>query len=133
MKIYSDTLTPQDLYVATPEGVDVTYGYPVSARLRSRRFDHVRLSTEHGNRWPNGGNQGGGRAAYNSGQVASPRAATYDEHGEWMAALYERDPYMILIGIERYESASDFHAKTHGRYEGRALELTRAANREHLA
>jgi hypothetical protein len=50
-----------------------------------------------------------------------------------MAALYERDPYMILIGIERYESASDFHAKTRGRYESRALELTRAANREHLA
>jgi hypothetical protein len=59
MKIYSDTLTPRDLYDALPPGVDVNYDAPVSARLRARRFNHVRLSTEHGNRWPNGGQYGG--------------------------------------------------------------------------
>lgn len=116
MKVWTDVLTSGDLWAACPAGVDVQADAPVSARLRANRFEHVRLSTEHGNRWPNGGQYGGGRAAYDSGSVASPRAATYDEHGAWMARLFARDPNAIIDGIVRYDGEADFHRQTNNRY-----------------
>ena len=91
MKLYSDTLTLSDLEAAAPSGCYLVAN-PASGRLRKNVWEFRLLNHEpRRNGW----------------------AATYDEHGEWMSALYAQDSRMI---VGPYKDYSDFHTKTRNRY-----------------
>lgn len=105
MKVYSDSLTQRDLDAAS----NIPAYYPEVkrewvGRLRERAYD-VRL-VGSSNRWRNSGVYG----------AESTRSATHDQHGEWMARLFEVDPDAIIVGDSRYEGRDDFHAQTEYRY-----------------
>jgi len=112
MRIHSDRLTRQDLYSATEgiEGVWVDGAIETGSRSRARGFT-VKLAAEpqKGRRRRNTGNYG----AEDGGYPIQVAAATYDEHGRWMAELFERDPDAI---ITYYSGRDDFHEQTDGKY-----------------
>jgi hypothetical protein len=96
------------LYEAGLTGVYMDTRKVFASRKRPNGFD-VTLFAEPGQdrngkkrRHKNSGNYGAGYSY----------AATYDEHGWWMAKLFEKDPEMVL---DRYDGAQGFHRMT--RYE----------------
>jgi hypothetical protein len=98
MRIHSDKLTTDDLYLCTPCGVHaevMTIGRP---RKRLRGWN-VGLWSEHGTRSRNSGQYGAG----------TDKAASWDEWGLWMNALYAIDPD-ALIGP--YKSLPHFREVT---------------------
>jgi hypothetical protein len=99
MKVYSDILTREDLYVALPADVyaDVRN---INTRKRARGWEvHLEgLGARH-TRKRNSGNYGAGHEM----------AATWDDHGVWMAALYEIDP---LAQIACYSDRDNFYEST---------------------
>lgn len=104
MKVYSDKLTRADLYGALPgpslylEATEIR-----GARVRSRGWT-VRLEALRGaGRFRNSGQYG----------AESTRAATWDEHGEWMAALFAIDPD---ARIAVYDGRAEFERVTKGEY-----------------
>ncbi len=101
MRIYSDVLTAADFYIAIEDGGDVFVDEVTEkgARKRSRRFD-VYLEAMPGK---------GRRARHNRPGYA----ATYDEHGFWMAELFRVDPDAI---IAYYDGVDDFNRQTKGAY-----------------
>lgn len=102
MKLYSDTLTTADLYACLPSDVDIA-----SLRTMKRprkRANGWEVSLEgFGARHTRRSNSGDYGAGYTM-------AATWDDHGVWMAALYDRDPDAIFAGY--YDNRDDFYAKT---------------------
>lgn len=93
MKLYSDTLTPADLYAACPKGVRVAI-LEVHPRPRKRR---------------NGYDVGlAGTSPYSS-QLTGEKAATWDEHGIWMDRLFDKDPQMI---VATYNGRDEFIEQT---------------------
>ena len=110
MKIHSDTLIIDDLYDNLPPLVWLDC-IPVGSRKRDHGFV-VSLS------YRGQGGKGTGRRRKNSGWAGGDSgnlAATWDEWGVWMAALYNIDPDAI-IGNYRYRE--DFYAQT-SRYQPR--------------
>ena len=103
MKIHTDKLTREDLYAHLPVGVGLDL-VPVGSRKRGQGFV-VSLS------YLGQGGRGSGRRPKNSGCAGSPRtfAASWDEWGIWMAALYEIDPDAI---IGTYKDRGDFYGTT---------------------
>ena len=101
MRLYSDTITRADIFRCLPANVGaevMTIRNP-----RKSRFGYVVTLDYYGpesRRWKNSGMYGadGGRPA-----------ATWDEHGVWMAALYELDPGMR---IANYADRDDFMRQT---------------------
>jgi hypothetical protein len=85
---------------------------------RSRRFEHVRLCSPvprgKGKRYRL--NPGADARSHGRARAAGNYAATYDEHGEWMAEVFERDPEARIVGYEDYRGRDDFHEKTGGKY-----------------
>lgn len=112
MKIHSDVLTYADLLDAVKIArVDFGRCDEKGSRSRARGFD-VTLTGESRRR-PN--DQGkGDRDAY---------AATWDQWGVFLAALFDRDPKMVT---PYYEDAKDFAIKTDVRF-GRALTIQTTA------
>jgi hypothetical protein len=115
MKVYSDILTEQDLRVALAEAVNTcTPGHcgferlaPLPRpRLRSRGWDV--LLHRAGGRPFNTGKRG---SEYSERTGAG--AASWDDYGRWLAALYELDPAM-RAGY--YLSRENFHLSTDGKY-----------------
>lgn len=110
MKVYSETLTMADLHSACPDGIELMDG-AVLIDKRSRRFEGVRLCSpvarKISKRRPNTGTWGADRAHY---------CATWDEHGAWMAELFERDPSARIMGYADYRDREDFHQQTGGMY-----------------
>lgn len=103
MKVYSDTLTKNDLLDALPRGVSLHVCDPIGApRIRSRGWT-VQLRCWGSNRHVNTGNYGAGEQG----------AASWDDHGRWMAALFARDP---AARIADYDGAEDFDRSTDGAY-----------------
>jgi hypothetical protein len=111
MKVYSKTLQTCDLWAACPDGLEMLDGLELIDGPRSRRFEHVRLCSPV----PRGK---GKRYRLNGGNIGALEAyaATYDEHGEWMAEVFERDPEARIVGYEDYRGRDDFHEKTGGKY-----------------
>jgi hypothetical protein len=108
VKLYSDTLTGADLNDALPRGVGIetlSIGRPRNAA----RGWTVRLYCYGNRRLRNSGRHGA--------ESQGPPAASWDQHGEWMAALYDRDPH---ARIGPYTGRDDFHTKTDGAYLARA-------------
>jgi hypothetical protein len=114
VRIRTDLLTAADLRECAPPGVTVQTGTRTSARQRAYAFEGVRLRTGHGDRWPR--DPDGTRPTYDRGDVAAHGCATYDEHGEWMARLFERDPRAIVYGLVKYDGRDGFHEATGDRY-----------------
>lgn len=93
MKIYSDKLTQRDLFEALPREVDIAV---LETHARPRKRCHgweVSLT---------------GSSPFRS-QMSGQRAATWDEHGLWMAELYRRDPNAV---IGHYKTMDDFINQT---------------------
>jgi hypothetical protein len=102
VKLYSDTLTAADLHAAANLPA---YGVELVTIQRPRVRKHgwtFRLWGSSG-RWRNSGQHGAERE----------RATTWDQHGEWMARLFDKDP---AAKIGPYNGCDDFHAQTQGKY-----------------
>lgn len=114
MRIHTDKLSTNDLYAATPAGVDIDECMQHGSRSRERAYE-VRLIV-----W-NGGKGTSHPYRRNSGQYGADRngyAATYDEWGYWLDALFDLDPKMIA---GPYKSRADFYEKTWGKYDRQAV------------
>jgi len=96
VKVWSDTLTTEDLYAALPADVTIANLRELrSPRKRSRGWE---IDLEgHGERHT--------RRSYDGERYA----ATWDDHGAWFVALYERDPDALLAW---YASRADFYVQT---------------------
>lgn len=105
MKVYSDSLTYDDLIGSLPDRVHLDECVAIK---RSRVRQHgwtIQLSgtsTRHRN-----------SGVYGAATWKAP-PATYDEHGIWMARLYDIDP---KARIACYRDAKDFRLSTKGRFE----------------
>ena len=109
MKLYSDTLTTDDLYACLPRDVGIAEIREMrQPRKRARGWE---LSLEGlGGRHTRRSNSGG----YGAGDRY---AATWDDHGVWMAALYDRDERALFAGY--YNGRLDFYLKTAHEHERR--------------
>ena len=104
MKLYSDILTSEDLDAALPAGVGIRKVTRISTRQRLRCWEvFLEGRTAAHTRKTNSGTHGAG----------SYYAASYDDHGEWMAVLFDIDPAAI---ISHWKGRDAFHAGTKGAY-----------------
>lgn len=105
MKIHSDILSPAQIHRATTaagmRGVDAEV---TSHGSRSRRASFNVSLTGTSNRWTNSGQSGAG----------AEHAATWDEWGMFIQALYEIDPQALIGQYGTYET---FALCTFGRFE----------------
>lgn len=116
MKVWSKTLTRMDLEDAAARvnrefpGCALYLGEGLSLHEgpRVRRFDGVTLRSHFGIHKPNPGTGGGGW----NGELA----ASWTEHGWWMARVFERDPDAIVRGVIKYDGAQHFHEATSSRF-----------------
>lgn len=93
MKVYSDTLSYRDLREALPKGVEIAVS-EIIQRPRKRQNGWIISLT--------------GSSPYVS-QMSGLKAATWDEHGLWMAELYRRDPEAV---IGHYKTRQQFIDET---------------------
>lgn len=108
MIVHSDTLTRDDLYACLPADVMIADIRELrNPRKRARGWEiHLEGYGSRHTRRRNSGYYGAtevdaiGHYGY---------AATWDDHGVWMAALYEIDP---LAAIACYANRDDFYEKT---------------------
>ena len=102
MKVYSDTITRADLFDCLPGDVSAEVIEIRHARKRAHGFtvSLEGIGDRHYRR-KNGGNYG----------ASSPgvMAATWDDHGVWMARLYELDPDALIAD---YAGRDDFERQT---------------------
>lgn len=121
MRLHSSTLTRDDIAAATRAAGMTGVHAEISthgSRVAARGFEVKLFGTSP--RMPNTGRYGGGR-------YGGDTAATWDEWGMFLAALFDLDPAMIVGpgGRPAYADAAAFHAATCDRYR----ELT--ADRQH--
>jgi hypothetical protein len=103
MKVYSDTLTRDDMLDALPKGVSLDECEPIqNPRVRTHGWN-VRLRRWGSSRHVNSGNYGAGEQG----------AASWDDHGWWMAELFERDP---SARIANWDGRESFNVGTEYRY-----------------
>jgi hypothetical protein len=108
MRIHTDQ--PRSaLYECLPRGVDLDGASVHGSRKRPHAFE-VSLVVWDGGK----GTSHPRRRNFSSSIGKEGYAATYDEWGYWLAALYELDPMMIA---GPYKSRSDFHAQTQCAYD----------------
>lgn len=104
MKIYSDILTTADFTPCLPDSrFYFEHLRPLEKVLLRARGWEVLIGRQGSRRRFNTGTHGAGCEG----------AATHDEWGEFLAALYEKDPDMRA---GHYRSKGDFHATTGNRY-----------------
>lgn len=101
MRIHTDTLTARDLYASLPEGVYLNVTEHGS-RQRARAFEVTLYLYEKDDLHRRFGNSGG----YGASDLV---AATWDEWGIWLEALYELDPVLFC---NYYPSYLDFVSST---------------------
>ncbi len=108
MKVYSDSLTRIDLLDALPRGVTLDTCDPIERpRVRARGWN-VQLRRWGSSRHVNTGMYGAGEQG----------AASYDDHGEWMAALFAKDRE---ARIAYYDGLDDFERATNGKFAKEAV------------
>ena len=113
MRVHSDILTTTDIHTAARaagRGV-LAYVLPGGSRSHARAFD-VKL-TGTSSRRPNPGAGNGQR------DDADSYAATWDEWGMFLAALYAVDEAAVWgsVGCPIYADAASFHYQTGDRFE----------------
>lgn len=110
MKIYSDVLTPDDIRANTPDRVYANVAEQGS-RKRARAF--IVYLEYLGEKAKGDGRTRRVNTPGTAGGLDSPlvgsTTATYDEHGEWMAKLFDIDPDAIIAS---YDGRDDFLAQT---------------------
>lgn len=106
MKVYSDVLTYASMRYLSGDGLYYDTLESLT-RPRLRRYGYRVLAYGHSNRWKNSGNRGAG----------NEHAATWDDHGRWMARVFREDPKALIVACGRYDGAEDFHTKTKERYK----------------
>lgn len=116
MKIYSDTLTADDIYAAMWRA-RVTLDVPLylhsidelpRVRLRARGWQ-VKLANSASWRTFNPGN--------GNSRERERGAATYDQWGQFLAELFAADPHARANGYSIYEGLDGFNAVTGNRYQ----------------
>ena len=121
MRIHSSVLTAKDLHSAIGEA-----GLPTAevwvetltqhrSTKRERAFE-VRLAATQG-RDRNGKARRPRNSGFYGAESGGPylKAATYDEHGYWMAVLFAKDPEAI---VGPYKGVSEFNQMTRYKYDG---------------
>ena len=107
MRIHSDIIKREDLYNALPNRHLYLRATEHGSRSRAYAFEcgleYLGPKNAKHKYWKNSGKCG----------AANVLAATYDEWGEWLLALFEIDPDAIC---GNYRGVRDFHDKTHGKY-----------------
>lgn len=104
MKVYSDKLTREDLFGALPTDVYANVRDIPKVRVRTHGWDVSLkgLGARH-TRSVNSGEYGAG---YH-------KAASYDDHGEWMMRLFDIDPD---ARISWWKDRADFMRGTENKY-----------------
>lgn len=119
MRVYSHTLTMADLERAAARlGLQLVDGAELYEGPRTRRFDRVRLTSEAARAVPTSWQTIAaldGRYPMYAGHRRHHHA-TYWEHGEWMAELFDLDPTARIVAAKLYEGRDSFHAQTHGEF-----------------
>jgi hypothetical protein len=96
-------VTDADLYVAAVKaGVDLQRQTRHGSRSRDRAYDVILSGSSP--YWANSGGYG----------ADGFKAATWDEWGWFLAHLFEVDP---SVRTRDYADASNFHRKTHNRFQ----------------
>lgn len=103
MRAYSDFLTASDLRNAVPGGCTLELLTIDAPRVRRHGWD-VKLRRPASARHENTGRYGAGAEG----------AASWDDYGVWMAALFALDP---AFKIANYDGREDFEAQTDGAYQ----------------
>ena len=106
MDIHSDVLTKQDLWAELPAGLYLEVSEHGS-RSRARKFK-VGIAANHGTD-AHGIKRAFARNTGNYGGGGYDRAATWVEWGDWMVALFKRDP---AARIGYYEGPASFVEQT---------------------
>ena len=102
MRVYSDTMAEMALYAEAPKGC-IADVYAMPAPKKRKKGWTVKLWRRGSRRHANTGTRGAGEIG----------VASYNDYGWWIAALYRHDPEMAF---GPYESETDFHEKTLGKY-----------------
>lgn len=106
MRIHSDILAPSDIHRATVAAGMRGVAAEVSTHgSRKRRTAYDVILTGTSTHRPNGWYRDRDESAY---------AATWDEWGMFLSALFEQDPDMVT---PYYADANDFHIKTGDRFK----------------
>jgi hypothetical protein len=118
MRIHSDVLIMANFYGATKAAklspdVWVEDFSQHGSRKRSRGYE-VRLAAEAGRDYKGTARRPRNSGSYGAEDGTYQKAATYDEHGKWIAELYKVDPEAI---VGPYKNAEDFHSKTRYAYD----------------
>lgn len=105
MKLYSDHLTPLDIYRHTPPGTFVDECEAIR-RPRLRKFGwKVKLGSTTSRRYRNSGTHGA--ATWES------NPASWDDYGHWLSKLFDVDPNARL---GPYTGRAHFHESTDHAY-----------------
>lgn len=108
MKIYSDKLTAGELSMALSDAGGILYFAKYerifNTRVRAHGWNLLLGRLDSRRRFNTGGKGAGERGA-----------ASRDDWGRFLAALYERDPNMA-VPTGRYTCREDFHAETRYAY-----------------
>lgn len=113
MRIHTDLIYDNHLLRAldstglTTDGVWLETCDQHGSRSRARAFN-VKLAAT-----PRDGRRRRRNFATRLGDDVNTVAATYDEWGIWIRALFKVDPEAI---IGQYKGVDDFHTQTHGRF-----------------
>jgi hypothetical protein len=101
MRVHSDILTEQDLYRHLPVGVGAS-------------VDEIRRPRKRARGWIVYLRGYGERHTRANGRHNGDMAATYEDHGEWMAELFQIDPN-ASIGI--YRNRGHFNQVTEWKFQ----------------
>lgn len=129
MRLHTDTLTYSDITDALQAEKDAgriarTVTFKMLSEHKSQ--SHTRAFEVQLESWaaiPGDGRRRGNSGSYGAMSDEDGYAATYDEWGWLMAALYRSDPEAVWGSVKhpQYASATDFHAKTGETYTLAAL------------
>lgn len=130
MRIHTNALTSADLRDALKttglraEGVALDFCTEHASRSRARGLE-FRLEARPGRDRFGKVRTRRNTGSYGAEDAFSPMftaAATYAEHGVWMAELYERDPDAI---VGYYKSREHYHRSTRGEFATPAIRASR--------
>lgn len=119
MKIYSDILTRRDLYEALPAGMMIEE----ITEIEKPRTRNIHTGEKFQRGWILYCSGSSSRPAQHGfGNYSGYNAATWDEYGIWMDALYQRDPEARISWYKTYEDfiqytthARNYYANEHSK------------------
>lgn len=129
MKIHTNTLTTADLWACMARAAELgrTSGVYVDSaeQVGSRSHSHAirfRLAADQapGRRRPRNTGTYGAEGSWRDGGERHQYAATWDDHGHWMAQVFEVDPLAVFshggASSASYRGREHFHAATGCKY-----------------